>query len=138
MNKTKFILLLIIAFLVSVAVGCEKTPVGSSVVKPWEPTAFSLDIDRLPPNYLGLDPVKFYIMFKSKVENIKKGEFETSKEFAKRTANKDLLLSPTRPIYMRFASPIFIWDTISNMMRMPKLTVSITHASRRIPTWLNP
>lgn len=94
MNKAKFILLLIIAFLVSAAVGCEKTPVGSSVVKQWEPTAFTLDADRLPPNYSGIDAVKFYEMFKSKVENIKKGEFETSKEFAKRTANKDLLLSP--------------------------------------------
>lgn len=105
MNKTKIILLLILAFLVSVALACEKSPekkkadeipVAASVVKPWEPTPFNLDTDRLPPNYLGLDPVMFFQMFKSKVENSKKGEFETSKEFSKRTANKDLLLSPIR------------------------------------------
>lgn len=102
-KKTKITLLLIIALLVSVAVACEKSPEKKKAdaivyvvaapaptdVKPWEPTA-----DRLPPNYLGIDPVKFFKMFKSKVGNLKKGEFETSKEFAKRTANKDLLLSP--------------------------------------------
>ena len=103
MNKTKITLLLMIAFLVLAAVACEKNPEKKKVeeiapapivVKAWEPTAFSLDTDRLPPNYLGIDPVKFYEMFKSKVENIKKGEFETAKDFAQRTANKDLLLSP--------------------------------------------
>lgn len=103
MNKTKITLLLIIAFLVSLAIACEKNQEKKKVEeiapvptidKPWEPTAFTLDTDRLPPNYSGLDPVKFYEMFKSKVDNIKKGEFETAKEFAQRTANKDLLLSP--------------------------------------------
>lgn len=33
-------------------------------------------------------------MFTSKVEGVKKGEFETSEEFAKRTANKDDILAP--------------------------------------------
>lgn len=104
MNKTKITLLLIIAFGVSIAIACEKIPEkmeapekiapAPTVAKPWEPTVFTLDTDRLPPNYHGLDPVKFYEMFKSKVENIKKGEFETAKEFAQRTANKNLLLSP--------------------------------------------
>jgi len=133
MNKTKITLLLIITFLISVAVACEKSPekkkadentVAASVGKPWEPTAFSLDIDRLPPNYLGLDPVNFFKMFKSKVENIKKGEFETAKEFAKRTANKDLLLSPinTSDLYaFRISNNSIAYDADAQTYRIDYL-----------------
>lgn len=65
-----------------------------TVVKPWEPTAFVQDGERLPGGYAGLDPKNFLAMFKSKVDGLKKGEFETSEEFAQRTANKDALLTP--------------------------------------------
>jgi hypothetical protein len=68
----------------------------------------------LPPNYLGINPVKFFEMFKSNVEKLKKGEFETSKEFAQRTANKDLLLSPinTSDLYAFRISHTFIKNFI--------------------------
>ena len=64
------------------------------VVKPWLPVAFSQENDNLPVNYLGTNPKLFLEMFKSKVDNLKKGEFETSEEFAKRLDNKDKLLAP--------------------------------------------
>jgi hypothetical protein len=67
---------------------------AKKVVKPWEPTAFIQEGERLPVGYSGLDPKKFYAMFKSKTEGLKKDEFETSEEFAKRTENKDALLAP--------------------------------------------
>ena len=109
MNKTQLSLLLIGTLLASVAFAAENSlkkrkkaediqvttaPAPKTVVKPWEPTAFDQDVGRLPPNYPGLDPVKFFEMFKSKVGSLEKGEFETSEEFTKRTANKDALLSP--------------------------------------------
>lgn len=107
-EKKQLSLLLIGTLLAaSVAVAAEKSskkkaevipaataPAPKTVVKPWEPTAFDQNADRLPPNYLGLDPVKFFEMFKSKVGSLKKGEFETSEEFTQRTKNSDALLTP--------------------------------------------
>ncbi|MEK6201309.1 MAG: hypothetical protein N2A40_02660, partial [Desulfobulbaceae bacterium] len=58
----------------------------------WEPTAFVQEGETLPAYYSGTDPVFFLDTFKSKIAY--KGEFETIEEFAKRTANKDDLLSP--------------------------------------------
>jgi hypothetical protein len=114
MYKKTFAMLLIGTLLASVAVAAEKSPkkkkaedipvvtapAPKTVVKPWEPTAFGQDVDRLPPNYPGLDPVKFFEMFKSKVGSLKKGEFETSEEFAQRTADKDALLAPINTTYV--------------------------------------
>lgn len=108
MNKKQLSLLLIGTLLASVAVAAEKSPkkkkiedipvatapAPKTVIKPWEPTAFDQNVDRLPPNYPGLDPVKFLEMFTSKVGSLEKGEFETSEEFTQRTANTDALLSP--------------------------------------------
>lgn len=65
-----------------------------TVAKPWEPTAFIQEGEHLPGDYTGLDPKKFLAMFKSKVEGLRKGEFETSEEFAQRTTNQDALLAP--------------------------------------------
>ena len=67
---------------------------AKKVVKPWEPTAFIQEGERFPVGYSGLDPKKFYAMFKSKTEGLKKDEFETSEVFALRTANNDALLAP--------------------------------------------
>jgi len=105
---TKVSLLLISALLVSYSLAAEKstkrkkvdeppavtTPAPAIPINLWEPTAFNADVDQLPPSYQGLDPIKFLEMFKSKVGSLRKGEFETSEQFAQRTANKDLLLSP--------------------------------------------
>jgi hypothetical protein len=115
MNKRKLSLLLISTLLTaSVSIAAEKSPkkkveavlsatppVLKTVIKPWEPTAFDLNADRLPPDYTGLDPIKFFEVFKSKIESVKKGEFETSEEFRQRTSNLDSLLSPinTTDIY---------------------------------------
>lgn len=76
-----------------------RTPVVSApktVVTPWKPTAFVQEEERLPVGYTGLNPKKFLDMFKSKIggNELKKGEFETSEEFAQRTTNKDALLAP--------------------------------------------
>ncbi len=83
------------------AAGDIPTVITSSskpVVKPWIPLAFNSTIDRLPPNYRGLDPVQFIKLFKSKVGRLKKGEFETSEEFGHRIANADAILSPINTI----------------------------------------
>lgn len=66
--------------------------------KNWKPTPFVLENERLPANYAGLDPIKFFKMFKSKVALIKKGEYETTEEFIQRTANKDAILSPINTV----------------------------------------
>lgn len=112
MNIKTLSSLLIGVLLTSIAVAAEKSPKKMKVgdiptatapspkkgVKPWEPTAFDQDADRLPPNYPGIDPVRFFKMFKSKVGSVKKGEFETTEEFTQRTTNKDALLSPINTI----------------------------------------
>ncbi len=65
-----------------------------AVTTPWAPTALPLEGGHLPANYTGLDHRKFLELFRSKVEGLKKGEFETSAEFEQRTANTDILLAP--------------------------------------------
>jgi hypothetical protein len=75
------------------AVSAQKTVDGY-----WEPTAFVEEAGRLPAGYKGLDPKKFLDMFKSRVAGLKKGEFETTAEFAQRTSNKDALLAPINTI----------------------------------------
>ncbi|MGZ5551157.1 MAG: hypothetical protein ACXW0J_07125 [Nitrososphaeraceae archaeon] len=64
--------------------------------KPWQPIAFSLEGDHLPPNYMGLDPKEFLELFESRINSFKltKDEFETTEEFEKRIANKDAILFP--------------------------------------------
>lgn len=83
---------------------------AKKVVKSWEPTAFIQEGERLPVGYSGLDPKKFYAMFKSKTEGLKKDEFETSEEFALRTSNNDALLAPinTSDLYAFQMENLFI------------------------------
>ena len=123
MKTLKVSLLLMTVLLAPIAIGAQKTLskkitkstsetshlAGQSVGKHWVPTAFNQDVDRLPPNYSGLDPVEFYRMLESKLANLKKDEFETSEEFSKRTSDKDALLFPlnTTDLYA------FRMDTIS-------------------------
>lgn len=73
-----------------------RPPAKTTKTKPWEPSAFVLDRDQLPVNYLGLDPIKFVDLFRQKVDGIKKGEFETQEQFVQRTADKDAMLSPIK------------------------------------------
>ena len=63
-------------------------------INPWTPTAFVQEGDRLPPGYTGLDSTKFLEMFKSRVEGLKRGEFESTDDFTKRANEKDTLLAP--------------------------------------------
>lgn len=113
MTKTLFSLVIASVSLASVAVAAEtllnkpekvniappsisSTPTVAT--KPWEVTTFDQNTDRLAPNYQGVDPAKFLELFRSKVDNLKKGEFETSEDFAKRIADKSALLSPLNTI----------------------------------------
>lgn len=68
--------------------------ISKRVVTHWRPVAFNDKAERLPVGYKGLDPKQFYKMFTKRVDGLRKGEFETSEEFAKRTADKIALLSP--------------------------------------------
>lgn len=123
MNKKQLALLLIGTLLASAAPSAETSPKNNAsadpfatasspkkAIKRWEPIAFDQNVDRLQPNYTGLDPKKFFHMYKSKVESLKKGDFETSEEFTKRTANLDALLSPikTADTYAFVISNVFI------------------------------
>ena len=149
MNMKQLSLLLIGTLLASVAVAAEKSPkkknakdipvatvpAPKKVVKPWEPTAFDQDVDRLPPNYSGLDPVKFFEMFKSKAGSLKKGEFETSEEFTQRTANKDALLAPinTTDVYAFRISDIPIkYDADAQIYVIGEL---FGYSCKKIPTF---
>lgn len=64
--------------------------------KVWEPAPFTLGSDHLPAGYTGLDPKKFFTLFKAKVHDLEKGEFETTEEFEQRIADKENLLSPIK------------------------------------------
>jgi hypothetical protein len=63
----------------------------------WQPSPLPQELhedDFLPPRYEGVDPIRFFKLFKSKTISIKKDEFETSSDFANRTSKIDDLLSP--------------------------------------------
>lgn len=112
MNKTKAALLLISILFATPTMTEEKypkkrkpgampaatAPAPKAIARPWEPAAFDQSTDRLTPDYSGIDPIRFFGMFKSKVGGLKKGDFETSEEFAQRIANSDALLSPINTI----------------------------------------
>lgn len=94
--------LLLTAFIASTVTAAEKTQnkkvantaVKSTLkggVKSWKPTPFVHDGERLPANYTGVDPKKFFAVFQSNASGLKKREFETSEEHAKRSANVDAL-----------------------------------------------
>lgn len=91
----KFIVMLFVCLLIApAAFAMEKTSTKKQVNKSWKPIAFDETAARLPVGYNGLDAKQFYKLFKSKVGKLKKGEFETTEEFEKRTEDKDVLLAP--------------------------------------------
>lgn len=95
-------LLLAFFMIASTALAAEKpqtknkvaAPAPKAIAKPWAPTAFVQAIERLPAGYAGLDPIKFFEMFESKVASLEKCEFETSDDYRKRTASTDAILAP--------------------------------------------
>ena len=73
------------------------------------PMPFSDDEGPLKAGYAGVDYKRLHSLISSKSRAIpKKGEFETSDEFAHRTADKDALLAPlsTRQLYAFQMQPI--------------------------------
>lgn len=92
--KRTFLLLIGMIFVSSViAAENQKKKIGPKV---WEPTPFTLGSDHLPAGYTGLDSKKFFTLFKAKVHDLEKGEFETTEEFEQRIADKENLLSPIK------------------------------------------
>lgn len=86
---------------------------SKSIVKTWSPMPFSQEKESLPANYLGVNPKLFLELFKSKVDGLEKGEFETTDEFTKRLENKERLLAPinTQDLYaFRMDSIDFSYD----------------------------
>lgn len=94
----KYLLLLLACLLTTqTAIAADKTNRSSTSKKSitaWRPAAFDETVDRLPPDYKGIDPKQFYKMLKKKVVKLEKREFETSEEFTQRIANIDTLLAP--------------------------------------------
>ncbi|RQW86296.1 MAG: hypothetical protein EHM79_09935 [Geobacter sp.] len=76
----------------------SETPITTKIEKPipepWKPVAFDDRVERLSEGYKGLNPIEFHKMFKEKTSGLKKGEYETTEEYNKRTANKNNLLAP--------------------------------------------
>lgn len=72
--------------------GPPNTPL-KNIAKPEFPQAFSIEGDRLPAHYEGLDRKRFFEIFKA-IKRVEKGEFETSADFSKRKANIGALLHP--------------------------------------------
>lgn len=75
----------------------EIAPVISApekAIKPWTPSVFVLDGQTLPKGYEGIEANEFLKLLKSKLDGLKKGEFETSSEFAQRNANSGSLIYP--------------------------------------------
>ena len=92
-----FVCSLLLSFTCEAATSQKKLTPSTSIKpinKAWLPLSFPQEAERLPVNYSGLDPVKFVQLFKSKVGTLKKDEFETTEQFAQRSANIDLILSP--------------------------------------------
>jgi hypothetical protein len=93
--KRTFLLLIICMIFTSSVIAAENQK-KKIAPKVWKPTPFALGIDHLPAGYTGLDPKKFFTLFKAKVHDLEKGEFETSEEFEQRIADKENLLSPIK------------------------------------------
>lgn len=111
MNTLTFSLLLAAAILStpsaaaekSIKKGFEKKSTASSepttttlapIEKLWEPLAFNPQAEHLGVNYRGLDIKNFYALMQSKVDKLKKGEFETTEEHRKRTEETEALMAP--------------------------------------------
>lgn len=60
------------------------------VVSEWKPIAFNAASSTLSPN----EQSKFFTEFKSVVEKIERGEFETTEEFKKRLTDVDAVIRP--------------------------------------------
>lgn len=69
-------------------------PIGARQNLTWSPMPYDESVDHLPAGYFGTDPFKFYVLFKSRAQMASKGEFETSNQFAERTADLDQILAP--------------------------------------------
>ncbi|MFJ1257144.1 hypothetical protein [Cupriavidus sp. CuC1] len=99
-------LLLAFIFIASPAIAADKTKktkeveraaipsVATPPEKPWEPVSFVLSENQLPAKFRGTDQAKFLKLFEAKVGALKKGEFETTEEFSRRTENVEATLAP--------------------------------------------
>lgn len=86
-------------------IGCAREQAGESVAsktvqpapkpaKPWAPDVFDPSLKRLPIGYAGTDIKRFFSLAEAKVDKAAKGEFETTANYEKRTADADGVLSP--------------------------------------------
>lgn len=64
------------------------------VEKPWFPDPYGDEEGKLPPAYTGMNAEKFLDHFKWKVEGLRKEEYETNEEFARRSADKNAVIAP--------------------------------------------
>lgn len=69
-------------------------PKPATAAAAWTPMAFDPSQQSLPPNFAGVDRKKFLRLFESKVESIKKDEYETTEQFQARLSNAGGLLAP--------------------------------------------
>lgn len=60
----------------------------------WAPMQYDDTGTGFAAGYQGTDPKRFHQLFKERIEALKKGEFETSEEFSRRTEDADVILAP--------------------------------------------
>lgn len=60
----------------------------------WRPLVFEYGVERFPAGYSGNAPQKFVDLFKSKIVEVKKEEFETFDEYAARLSRTERILPP--------------------------------------------
>ncbi|MDB5772527.1 MAG: hypothetical protein JWM42_2901 [Burkholderia sp.] len=57
-----------------------------------EARAIHASNEKLPSRYAGTDPQKFYELFKCRISDMTRREFETTAEFERRTSSVDAIL----------------------------------------------
>ena len=118
-------LLALLTLTASLIPAAGNTQTETESEKQWTPTPFDLST-RLPERFSGTDPLRFYRLFAEKMRALKKGQFETTEEFNRRTADKDLLLQPLsiRSLYaFRVSNVKFRYDADKQvfLVSVPKI-----------------
>lgn len=101
----------------------NKTTQMNDKTTAWKPTVFDISATQLQPNYQGTEPKKFFEIYEQKLNLLSKDDFETSVEYARRTADKNALLFPinTRNSYaFRITKINFKYDADKQVYYAPR------------------
>jgi hypothetical protein len=89
MGKTFLVFFLLLSFSVMAAEKNKKT-----LQVNWKPEVYSDNLSKLPPNYKGTNPIKFWSNLKAKEALLDKKDLETTEEYKNRISNIDSAYLP--------------------------------------------